>query len=122
MSQQERDVFYYHSDHLGTTSYITDRDVNATQFVSNKPYGETLVDKHNTSCEIYVSYAWRNNYSIWKSFRRYFFPQGTPLYMRALPPDANIQIFNTYQVLKPIPAESGLITPAFGKIGLGKQY
>ena len=51
MSQQERDVFYYHSDHLGSTSYITDRDGNATQFVSYKPYGEALVDEHNTSYE-----------------------------------------------------------------------
>ena len=51
MSQQERDVFYYHSDHLGSTSYITDRDGNATQFVSYKPYGEALVDEHATSFE-----------------------------------------------------------------------
>ena len=51
MSQQERDVFYYHSDHLGSTSYITDRDGNATQFVSYKQYGEALVDEHNTSYE-----------------------------------------------------------------------
>ena len=51
MSQQERDVFYYHSDHLGSTSYITDKDGNATQFVSYKPYGEALVDEHNTSYE-----------------------------------------------------------------------
>ena len=51
MSQQERDVFYYHSDHLGSTSYITDRDGNASQFVCYKPYGEALVDVHNTSYE-----------------------------------------------------------------------
>ena len=52
MSQQERDVFYYHSDHLGSTSYITDKDGNATQFVSYKPYGEALVDEHATSYEM----------------------------------------------------------------------
>ena len=51
MQQQERDVFYYHSDHLGSTSYITDRNGNATQFVSYKPYGEALVDEHATSFE-----------------------------------------------------------------------
>ncbi|MBP5419406.1 MAG: hypothetical protein J6Y72_06310 [Bacteroidales bacterium] len=51
MSQQERDVFYYHSDHLGSTSYITDANGNATQFVSYKPYGEALVDEHATSFE-----------------------------------------------------------------------
>ena len=51
MSQQECDVFYYHSDHLGSTSYITDRDGNATQFVCYKPYGKALVDEHNTTYE-----------------------------------------------------------------------
>ena len=48
---EEKDLFFYHSDHLGSTSYITDRDGNATQFVCYKPYGEALVDEHNTSYE-----------------------------------------------------------------------
>ena len=48
---QEKDIYFYHSDHLGSTSYITDKDGNATQFVSYKPYGEALVDEHNTSYE-----------------------------------------------------------------------
>ena len=48
---KEKDVFFYHSDHLGSTSYITDRDGNATQFVCYKPYGEALVDEHATSFE-----------------------------------------------------------------------
>ena len=48
---KERDVYFYHSDHLGSTSYITDRDGNATQFVCYKPYGESLVDEHATSFE-----------------------------------------------------------------------
>ena len=48
---KEKDVYFYHSDHLGSTSYITDRDGNATQFVSYKPYGEALVDEHATSFE-----------------------------------------------------------------------
>ena len=49
---KEKDVFFYHSDHLGSTSYITDANGNATQFVSYKPYGETLVDEHATSYEM----------------------------------------------------------------------
>ena len=48
---KEKDVYFYHSDHLGSTSYITDRDGNATQFVCYKPYGEALVDEHATSFE-----------------------------------------------------------------------
>ena len=48
---QEKDIYFYHSDHLGSTSYITDKDGNATQFVYYKPYGESLVDEHNTTYE-----------------------------------------------------------------------
>ncbi len=48
---KEKNVYFYHSDHLGSTTYITDRDGNATQFVSYKPYGEALVDEHATSFE-----------------------------------------------------------------------
>jgi RHS repeat-associated protein len=48
---QEKDIYFYHSDHLGSTSYITDANGNVTQFVCYKPYGEALVDEHNTSYE-----------------------------------------------------------------------
>ena len=48
---QEKNVFFYHSDHLGSTSYITDLQGNATQFVCYKPCGEALVDEHNTTYE-----------------------------------------------------------------------
>ncbi len=48
-AKPETDIFYYHSDHLGSTSYITDNEGNATQFVCYMPYGETLVDEHTTA-------------------------------------------------------------------------
>ena len=41
------DIFFYHSDHLGSTSYITDKDANITQFDAYLPYGELLVDEHS---------------------------------------------------------------------------
>ena len=31
---REKDVYFYHPDHLGSTSYITDRNGNAAQFIS----------------------------------------------------------------------------------------
>ena len=43
------DVFFYHSDHLGSTSYITDAKANITQFDAYLPYGELLVDEHSSS-------------------------------------------------------------------------
>ena len=43
------DIFFYHSDHLGSTSYITDAKANITQFDTYLPYGELLVDEHSSS-------------------------------------------------------------------------
>ena len=43
------DIFFYHSDHLGSTSYITDKDANITQFDAYLSYGELLVDEHSSS-------------------------------------------------------------------------
>lgn len=43
-------VFYYHSDHLGSASYITDDHGNETQHLVYLPFGEDWVDmKYNTS-------------------------------------------------------------------------
>ena len=41
-------VLFYHSDHLGSTSYITDAKANITQFNAYLPLGELLVDEHGS--------------------------------------------------------------------------
>jgi len=46
------EIFFYHSDHLGSTSYITDAKANITQFDAYLPYGELLVDEHSGSEEM----------------------------------------------------------------------
>ena len=46
------DIFFYHSDHLGSTSYVTDAKANITQFDAYLPYGELLVDEHSSSEEM----------------------------------------------------------------------
>ena len=43
------EIFFYHSDHLGSTSYITDAKANITQFDAYLPYGELLVDEHSSN-------------------------------------------------------------------------
>ena len=43
------EIFFYHSDHLGSTSYITGAKANITQFDAYLPYGELLVDEHSSS-------------------------------------------------------------------------
>ncbi|MCH3923484.1 MAG: RHS repeat-associated core domain-containing protein [Bacteroidales bacterium] len=42
-------VFYYHSDHLGSASYVTNGDGKVTQTLNYLPYGEDWVDLQNFS-------------------------------------------------------------------------
>ena len=46
------ETFYYHSDHLGSTSYITDQKANVTQYDAYLPYGELHVDEHSSNAEM----------------------------------------------------------------------
>ena len=45
----KEETFFYHSDYLGSTSYITDDHANITQYDAYLPYGELLVDEHSSS-------------------------------------------------------------------------
>ena len=45
----KEETFFYHSDHLGSTSYITDDHANITQYDAYLPYRELLVDEHSSS-------------------------------------------------------------------------
>ena len=49
--EEEKDIFFFHSDHLGSTAYVTDANGGFTQFVAYMPYGESFVDEHKTSFE-----------------------------------------------------------------------
>ena len=48
----KEETFFYHSDHLGSTSYIPDDKGNITQYDVYLPYGELLVDEHSSSEEL----------------------------------------------------------------------
>ena len=48
----KEETFFFHSDLLGSTSYITDDKGNITQYDAYLPYGELLVDEHSSSEEI----------------------------------------------------------------------
>ncbi len=51
-TSEVEETFYYHSDHLGSTAYITDQKANVTQYDAYLPYGELLVDEHSSSKEM----------------------------------------------------------------------
>ena len=44
-AQYEGQQYFYHPDHLGSTSYVTDADGNVAQHVEYVPFGEVLVDQ-----------------------------------------------------------------------------
>jgi RHS repeat-associated protein len=43
----EKLIFFYHSDHLGSTSYITNLDGAVTQHVEYIPFGEVFLEERN---------------------------------------------------------------------------
>lgn len=45
---EEKLIFFYHPDHLGSTSYVTDADGNIAQHIEYIPYGEVFVEEHNS--------------------------------------------------------------------------
>ncbi len=45
--QEERDFYFYHPDHLGSSSYVTDIDGEVFQHVEYFPFGETWVEEHS---------------------------------------------------------------------------
>jgi RHS repeat-associated protein len=43
----EKLIFFYHSDHLGSTSYVTNLDGEITQHVEYIPFGEVFLEERN---------------------------------------------------------------------------
>ena len=46
---REKNLYYYHPDHLGSSSYITDRAGRITQHTEYIAFGEVLFEEHSTS-------------------------------------------------------------------------
>ena len=45
---REKNIFFYHPDHLGSSSYITGQDSKVSQHTEYIAFGEILFDEHNT--------------------------------------------------------------------------
>jgi len=43
---QDEEVYFYHSDHLGSASWITDNGGLAVQHIQYLPYGEPYINQH----------------------------------------------------------------------------
>lgn len=49
-----RDIYFYHPDHLGTSTFLTDANGQPYQFFLNLPFGETMAEQHSLT-EAYES-------------------------------------------------------------------
>ena len=49
IEEPETKIYYYHSDHLGSASWITDSSGQAVQHMQYLPYGETKLDQRTSS-------------------------------------------------------------------------
>jgi len=49
-TSEVEETFYYHSDHLGSTAYITDQKANVTQYDAYLPYGPN--EFHNSHNQV----------------------------------------------------------------------
>jgi len=54
-SATENSRYFYHADHLGSSSYITDREGFVTQHLAYLPFGEAFVDEYRASKDAYRS-------------------------------------------------------------------
>ncbi len=48
-AQTEESTYYYFTDHLGSTTYITDRSGRTSQYAAYTPYGETFKEYRNVT-------------------------------------------------------------------------
>jgi len=47
--QRDGERYFYHSDHLGSSAFITSENGYATQFLAYQPFGETLAEQQNST-------------------------------------------------------------------------
>ena len=50
-NEEENNIFFFHTDPLGSTAYMTNKNGETCQFISYMPYGEAIIDEHNTDYE-----------------------------------------------------------------------
>ena len=55
--EPESDIYYYHSDHLGSSSWITDAGGDVNQHLQHLPFGEDYIYQRNTSWNISYTFS-----------------------------------------------------------------
>ena len=63
-TSEVEETFYYHSDHLGSTSYITDQQANVTQYDAYLPYGPNEFHNSHNQVNTWINKTKKENDEI----------------------------------------------------------
>ncbi len=56
VNNPENNLYFYHSDHLGSSSFITDADGIVSQHLQYLPYGELFAEQRDNTARYYTPY------------------------------------------------------------------
>ena len=101
---EETELYFYHGDHLGSSSWITDGSGNVNQYLAYMPFGESFIDQRNgndirfkftgkerdseTGMDYFGARYYASDLSIWLLVDAYssYYPQISPyLYVAGNP-------------------------------------
>ncbi len=77
---EESNQYFFHPDHLGSTSYVTDRNGEVRQHIEYMPFGETFVDEHTSDGEqpyLYTSKELDRVTGLYYYIHRYYDPMAS---------------------------------------------
>ncbi len=93
-------LYFYHPDHLGTSTFLTDFNGNAYQFFLNLPFGETMAEQLGSN---YYNTPYKFNgkeldeeTGLYYYGARYYDPQGGPGFLSVDPKFESYPGFNPY--------------------------
>lgn len=56
MRGPQMELYFYHPDHLGTSTFLTDANGELYQFFLNLPFGETMAEQHSLTADFETPY------------------------------------------------------------------
>ncbi len=69
MAAEQGGLYFYHPDHLGTATFLTDLNGLPYEFFLNLPFGETMAEQHSQT-EDYIN-RWKFTDTSWTGKQGY---------------------------------------------------
>ena len=94
----EKMQFYYHPDHLGSSSYITNLDGEVSQHIEYVPFGEVFIEERNNTWNtpyLFNAKEFDEETGMYYYGARYYEPR-VSLWMSCDPMEENTPFYSTY--------------------------